>query len=77
MAEAVCLTRDATQWTRWARYSGRQDRRMEWEGLVGPVEYDGDLKAFWPYLLFGQWIHVGSGTTFGLGRYCLEGMGMP
>jgi len=76
-AGAVRLTRDATQWTRWARYSGRQDRRMEWEGLVGCVEYDGDLTAFWPYLVFGQWIHVGSGTSFGLGRYCLEGTGMP
>jgi hypothetical protein len=73
-AGAVRLTRDATQWTRWARYSGRQDRRMEWEGLVGCVEYDGDLTAFWPYLVLGQWTHVGSGTTFGLGRYCFEGV---
>ena len=42
---------------------------MEWEGLVGAAEYEGDLTAFWPYLVFGQWTHVGSSTTFGLGRY--------
>jgi len=71
-AGAVRLARDETRWTRWARYSARQDRRMEWEGLIGTVVYEGDLAAFWPYLVFGQWTHVGSGTTFGLGRYVIE-----
>jgi hypothetical protein len=68
-AGKVRLVRDETRWARWARYSGRQDRRMEWEGVVGGAVYEGDLGAFWPYLVFGQWAHVGSGTTFGLGGY--------
>lgn len=68
-AGAVRLARDETRWTRWARYSARQDRCMEWEGLVGGAVYEGDLAPFWPYLVFGQWTHVGSGTTFGLGGY--------
>lgn len=72
-AGAVRLVRDETRWTRWARYSARQDRRMEWEGLVGGAVYEGDLGPFWPYLVFGQWTHVGSGTTFGLGGYRIEG----
>jgi hypothetical protein len=70
-AGEVRLARDETRWTRWARYSARQDRRMEWEGLVGDTVYEGDLAPFWPYLVFGQWTHVGSGTTFGLGRYLI------
>ncbi|MGH7307219.1 MAG: CRISPR system precrRNA processing endoribonuclease RAMP protein Cas6 [Candidatus Rokuibacteriota bacterium] len=45
---------------------------MEWEGLVGTALYEGNLKPFWPYLVFGQWTHVGSGTTFGLGGYRIE-----
>lgn len=49
-----------------------QDRRMEWEGLVGEAVYEGELAPFWPYLVFGQWTHVGSGTTFGLGGYRIE-----
>ncbi len=61
-AGTVRLAVDKTRWTRWARYSARQDRRMEWEGLVGS----------WPYLVFGQWTHVGSGTTFGLGGHRIE-----
>jgi len=74
-AAAVRLVRDETRWTRWTRYSGRQDRRMDWEGLVGSVVYDGDLEPFWPYLVFGQWTHAGSGATFGLGAYRIEADG--
>jgi hypothetical protein len=71
-ARAVRLVRDDTRWTTWARYSARQDRRMEWSGIIGPATYEGDLRAFWPYLVFGQWAHVGKGATFGLGGYLLE-----
>jgi hypothetical protein len=71
-AHEVRLVRDETRWTAWMRYSARQDRRMEWTGLVGAATYEGDLAPFWPYLVFGQWTHVGKGATFGLGAYRLE-----
>jgi hypothetical protein len=71
-AHAVRLVADRTRWTAWTRYSGRQDRRMEWTGIVGAATYDGDLAPFWPYLVFGQWTHVGKGATFGLGGYRLD-----
>ena len=73
-AEQVRLASDETRWTTWERYSGRQDRRMEWSGLVGSALYEGDLHPFWPYLVFGQWTHVGKGATFGLGGYRIEGV---
>ncbi len=73
-AGQVRLVRDETRWTTWARYSARQDRRMEWAGIVGDVAYEGDLAPFWPYLVFGQWTHVGKGATFGLGAYRVEAM---
>jgi hypothetical protein len=72
-AATVRLARDDTRWTRWTRYSHRQDRHMDWEGLVGSAVYEGDLAPFWPYLVFGQWTHAGSGATFGLGGYRIEG----
>ncbi len=74
-AQEIRLVADETRWTAWTRYSARQDRRMEWTGLVGAATYDGDLAPFWPYLVFGQWTHVGKGATFGLGRYCVEPIG--
>ena len=71
-AEDVRLTANDTRWAAWTRYSARQDRRMEWTGLIGAATYEGDRTPFWPYLVFGQWTHVGKGATFGLGRYALE-----
>jgi hypothetical protein len=68
-AASIRLTQDDTKWTRWQRYSSRQDRRMEWEGIVGRATYEGDFARFWKYLHFGQLTHVGHGTTFGLGKY--------
>lgn len=70
-AASVRLAADHTRWTTWARYSARQDRRMAWSGLIGDATYEGDLRPFWPYLVFGQWTHVGKGATFGLGAYRL------
>lgn len=74
-AGGVRLAADHTQWATWARYSARQDRRMAWSGLIGDATYEGDLRPFWPYLVFGQWTHIGKGATFGLGAYRLAAVG--
>ena len=42
---------------------------MEWEGIVGRATYEGNFATFWKYLRFGQFVHVGHGATFGLGKY--------
>jgi hypothetical protein len=72
-AASIRLIKDDTRWTRWQRYSSRQDRRMEWEGIIGRATYDGDFTPFWKFLKFGELVHVGHGCTFGLGRYAAYG----
>jgi CRISPR-associated endoribonuclease Cas6 len=72
-AASIRLTKDDTRWTRWQRYSSRQDCRMEWEGIIGPATYEGDFTPFWKFLKFGELVHVGHGATFGLGRYSAYG----
>jgi len=67
----VRLIENQTRWVSWTRYSNRQRQRMDWEGLIGRATYEGDFTDFWPYLLFGQRMHVGKGTTFGLGKYTM------
>lgn len=42
---------------------------MKLGGIVGEVEYAGDLTPFAPFLAVGEWIHVGKNATFGLGKY--------
>lgn len=71
-AASIRLLQDGTEWTRWQRYSSRQEKRMEWEGIMGRATYDGDFAPFWKYLRFGQFVHVGHGATFGLGRYRVQ-----
>jgi len=71
-AASIGLIKDDTKWTRWQRYSSRQDRRMEWEGIVGRAAYEGHFAPFWTFLSFGQFVHVGHGATFGLGKYAIS-----
>jgi hypothetical protein len=52
--------------------SARSARAAPIRGLVGTAVYEGDLRPFWPHRVLGQWTHVGSGTTFGLGGYRIE-----
>ncbi len=68
-AERVALVEDRTHWRDLPRYSSRQDRHMVLGGIVGDAEYEGPVGALWPFLVFGQWTHVGKNATFGLGRY--------
>lgn len=68
-AQTVRLTRNDTRWFDWERYSHRQDRRMKLGGLIGEATYEGDLRPFLPILALGEWVNVGKGTSFGLGRY--------
>lgn len=68
-AQTVQLVQNETKWVDWERYSSRQRERMFFGGLIGWATYAGDFRPFLPYLLFGQWTHVGKNTTFGLGRY--------
>jgi len=60
------------RWYDWERYSSRQETRMRLGGLVGEVEFEGELAEFLPYLFLGELIHLGKGTSFGLGRYGVE-----
>ncbi|MEW6229930.1 MAG: CRISPR system precrRNA processing endoribonuclease RAMP protein Cas6, partial [Bacillota bacterium] len=75
-AERVRLAAQRTQWVDWERYSSRQDARMKLGGIVGAATYefpDPDLVAlFLPWLLLGEYAHVGKGGTFGLGRFTVS-----
>lgn len=59
----------------WERYSNRQQTRMKLGGVLGTVTYEGELAPFLPFLAVGEWLHVGKGATFGLGKYRITAVG--
>jgi hypothetical protein len=59
-------------WRDWERYSNRQKMKMSMGGFIGGIEYVGEaIQEFIPLIIAGEILHVGSGTSFGLGRYQL------
>jgi len=66
----IKIEREDLVWYDWERYSSRRGTRMKMGGFVGEITYTGNgLRDFLPYILLGTYIHVGKGTTFGLGKY--------
>ena len=52
------------------RSSNRQQKRLHHDGFLGEVVFEGaGLSQFLPLLAAGELLHVGSGATFGLGKY--------
>jgi CRISPR-associated endoribonuclease Cas6 len=55
------------------RYSARQQRRMEWPGVIGVLRWRGGaLDKLGPLLKFGEMVQLGKGTALGFGRYAIE-----
>jgi hypothetical protein len=57
---------------RWSRMSGRQERRVDMDGVVGVLAARGELTSLAEWYQAGEWVNVGSGTSMGLGRYRIE-----
>jgi CRISPR-associated endoribonuclease Cas6 len=70
-AQKVETVNSDLSWYDWERYSARQDKRMKLGGFIGKVMYRGELEPFLPLLRLGEVVHVGKGTSFGLGKYAM------
>jgi hypothetical protein len=71
-ASSVRTRKSGLHWRDWERYSNRQRIKMNMGGFVGGIEYAGEaIQEFLPLLAAGELLHVGTGTTFGLGTYVI------
>jgi CRISPR-associated endoribonuclease Cas6 len=69
-AGEVKTVTSSLRWDDLERYSNRQKTKMKLGGFVGEVEYSGEaIEEFLPLVAAGEILHVGAGTSFGLGRY--------
>jgi hypothetical protein len=71
-AKGVKVQQENLQWFDWERYSNRQETRMMMGGFIGYIVLQGHFEPFMPFLMLGEHIHVGKGTSFGLGKYKVE-----
>ncbi|MCX7926526.1 MAG: CRISPR system precrRNA processing endoribonuclease RAMP protein Cas6 [Candidatus Omnitrophica bacterium] len=72
VAKNIKIKNENLRWVEWERYSTRQDVRMKLGGFTGRVTYEGTFKLFLPFLILGQFTHIGKNCTFGLGKYVIS-----
>jgi hypothetical protein len=70
-AEAVQLVADDTRWVELESYSTRLGRATPLGGFIGEATFAGDLAPFLPWLLWGQFTHVGKDAVKGNGWYSI------
>ncbi len=61
----------AFQWQDWVRYSSRQDRKVVMGGFIVSILYEQIPPEVLEILCWGEYLHIGKGTVFGLGKYNL------
>jgi hypothetical protein len=71
-AREVTVTRNDLRWQDWSRYSQRQDRPMQLGGFIGTLECEPIPDALLPMLAWGELLHIGKASAFGLGKYRIE-----
>lgn len=69
LADKVTVSNQNIRMQTWERYSNRNEGKHPLSGLVGQALIEGIAEPLWPYLILGQWVHVGKGASFGQGRY--------
>lgn len=62
-------TKNTLKWYDWERFSTRQKQKMNLGGVTGSITFAGNLQPFLQLLKVGEFLHVGKGTSFGLGKY--------
>jgi hypothetical protein len=67
----VQLKESRTHWLDWTRYSSRQKQEMQLGGMLGTVSFNGKTGQYIPLFRLGEYLHLGKGSTFGLGKYQL------
>lgn len=56
------------------RWSEKQEKKLPLDGMLGEIEFEGEsLAEFLPLFVAGEILHIGSATSFGLGKYEIIG----
>ncbi|MGH9632177.1 MAG: CRISPR system precrRNA processing endoribonuclease RAMP protein Cas6 [Bryobacteraceae bacterium] len=70
-ADEIRLIDDKVHRVNVERLSSRTRQKHPIGGIVGDVEYEGDLSGFASYLRVGEWVGVGRQTVWGKGQFSI------
>lgn len=68
-ASKIEIVRDQTRFASWEQFPRRLFKH---EGITGGAQYRGPFGAFIPLLKLAEYTNLGSGSTFGLGRFTFK-----
>ena len=71
-AQSIAITRRDLRRIRAIRRSSRTGQSHDVGGLIGSIEYEGDLAPFLPYLEAAQWTGVGRHCAWGNGQISIH-----
>jgi hypothetical protein len=71
-SKVIKLTNSNIKYQVSRSYSQRKQAITPLAGITGSLDFSGNMSPFMPYLIFGQWLHIGKQATFGMGQYHLE-----
>ncbi len=60
------------KWIDLVRTSKSQHIQHDISGFIGDITFEGNLKEFLPWLILGEYVHVGEDAVFGNGWYRME-----
>lgn len=67
-SKKVVLINSEIYWHQQGRYSYRQNKGISMAGVSGTLDFEGDFSPFIGFLRIGEYLHLGKGTSFGLGK---------
>ena len=67
--ERVKTVHSDLRWHDWERYSQRQSTKLKMGGFLGDITFEGDLAEFLSIIKLGEYLHIGKGTVYGMGKY--------
>ncbi len=68
LAAEVIAVQENLRMERLERYSNRLHEKMDFSGLLGEIEYEGNIDPFVPWLSAARILQIGRNTTFGMGK---------
>ncbi len=72
LSQDVSTVKERLESVSMERYSNRLGKKMDFDGLMGDIWFEGEITPFIPWLFAAQILHIGRNTTFGMGRIQVE-----